>query len=136
LQEEALVVRRPVELAERLVAELAIEAGRLEAVGVDPGAPAAALDRPGLGGRHELASDPLAPQRLADPKILDEEPAGVGLSREARDDALPIAREDGERAPLLVAGPSAFVEVLEPVGQNFNVLFDRLVLDVEAKARG
>ena len=97
---------------------------------------AAALDRPGLGGGHELASDPLAPQRAADPEISDEEPAGVGLSREARDDALPLAREDGERTPLLMARPAAFVEVFEPVGQDFHILFDRLVLNVEAKARG
>ena len=130
------MVRRPVELAERLVAELAIEAGRLEAVGVDPGAPETAFDRPGLGGGHELASDSRAPQRAADPEIADEEPAGVGLSREARgdDEFLGWRAKTAKRSALLMSRPSAFVEVFEPVGQDFHILFDRRVFNVEAKA--
>jgi hypothetical protein len=46
LKEDALEVRRREELAERLVAELAIEAGGLEDEGVEPGRMAAVLKLP------------------------------------------------------------------------------------------
>ena len=94
---------------------------------------AAALERPDLGVAHELAPDPLAPQRVADPQIADEEPAGIGFAREPRDDALPIAGEHGERPPLLMARPPALVERFEPVRQDLDVRVARRVLDVEAK---
>ena len=95
---------------------------------------AAALDRPALGGRMSSRPMPLPLQRVADPEILDEQPAGVGLAREAGDDRLAVAREDGKRLPFLMARPAALVESFEPVRQNLDVRSAGLIVDVEAKA--
>src|ERR1700679_4069418 len=135
-EEYSPVSGRIVEFAEYLIPELRIEARGLETEGVDPGRMAAALERTGLGVAHELASNPLAPQRVADPEVADEEPAGIGFARKPRDDALPIAGEHGERPPLLMARPFAFVERLQPIRQDLDVRVARRVLDVETHKRG
>src|ERR1700678_4589815 len=135
LQKNPLVSGRIVEFAEYLIPELRIEARGLETERVDPGRMAAALERTGLGVAHELASNPLAPQRVADPEVADEEPAGIGFAREPRADALPIAGEHGTRPPLLMARPFALVERLEPIRQNLDVRIARRVLDVETHKR-
>src|ERR1700679_797211 len=136
LQEDAPVSGRIVEFAEYLIPELRIEARGLETERVDPGRMAAALERTGLGVAHELPSNPLAAQRVADPQVADEEPARIGFARKPRDDALPIAGEHGERPPLLMARPFAFVERLQPIRQDLDVRVARRVLDVETHKRG
>jgi hypothetical protein len=65
---------------------------------------AAALERAGFGLRHQPASDPLPAQALRHPEIADKKPSSVCLAREARDDCLAVAREDGERFPGLTGG--------------------------------
>ena len=107
LEEDALEVRRIVELAEWRVAELAIEAGGLEGERVDPGRVAAALERPALGRADERPPDALAPQRFGYPKIFDEQPAAISLPRQPGDDASSAAGEYRERAPWLMARPVA-----------------------------
>ena len=137
-QKEALVVGRPVELAEHFVAERPIEARSLEAEGVEPSRVATTLQRPALGLLDELASDPLAAQTFRHPEIPDEEPASIGFPGEARDDvSVPIiAHEDAERLPGLMTRPLALVEGFQPMRQRLHVGVRRLVLNIEAQAGG
>jgi hypothetical protein len=132
-QKMALEVRRPVELAERLVAELAVKAGRLEAERVDKDRMGAALERSGFSGGDQPASDAPPTQPLRDEEITDEKPAGVGLAGEPRDDFVRFAPEDGEGLPGLMAWPGFLVEGLEIPRQGLHVRVRRFVLDVEAE---
>ena len=105
LQKKALVPRRIAQFPKDLVAELGIEARSLEAEGVDPGRMAAALERPRFRVGHELTSDPLAPQPVAHPQVADEQPAGIGLAREPRDD-VPAPPVRTRRAAAIADGPA------------------------------
>jgi hypothetical protein len=82
---------------------------------------AVALQRPILAPAHELAAEPLAAQTVRHPKIPDEEPAAVGFSHEACDDALPIPHKYAEGLPGLMAWPPTFVKVFEPARQDAHV---------------
>src|SRR5271170_8530490 len=98
--------RRVVERAEQCVAELLVEAARLEAVGVEPDAAAAAPRGLRFGLTDQARAEPAAAQRLGQPEQLDEQPAVVrGTGQPAQ--RLPGRRvldEHGERPEAARAG--------------------------------
>src|SRR5579875_1843900 len=132
VKEQALVLRRPVQLAELLEAQPAIKAGRLKAERVQPNRVAAAFQRAALRRLDQSAPEALPAQRLRYPDVLDIEPAAVCRAQEPGHRGLPpIPREHSERVARLVAWPLLLVERFQPVQQPGHVCLRRIIGHVE-----
>src|SRR5206468_2575909 len=89
------------QLADRLVAETAVERRRLIAVRVEVHLMAAAAYCLGLGRGDQARAEPVPSKRAVDPDRLHEPRAAPGPPVQARNDrSLVVAHENGERAPV------------------------------------
>src|SRR5262245_22344057 len=83
-----------VELTELAIAELLVEAGRLEAEGVDIGILHAALSGFLFGRLDDLRPEPFASELVRDPEQRNVHPAQIGLAVESTDDGAPFTERD------------------------------------------
>src|SRR5439155_10700266 len=117
------------QLADRLVAETAVERRRLIAVRVEVHLMAAAAYCLGLGRGDQARAEPVPSKRAVDPDRLHEPRAAPGPPVQARNDrSLVVAHENGERAPVVDTGRRG-VELVEPVVEDRDVPAARLILD-------
>ena len=92
-----------IERTKFLITQLFVERTRLKAERIKPGCVAAAFNRTRFGIGHQLTSDTAAA----------EQPSAIGFSRQAGDDGFRVSNENAERAPRSMAGPLAFVKILQ-----------------------
>ena len=98
-----------------LEAEALVEAGRLEAVGIEHDLPRAALHRFALRQCHQSRAEPASAVRLVDPQRPHVATAAPGPSVQAADDPIvTVACEDGEQ-PSVVEPGSRGVELVEAI---------------------
>src|SRR5712664_3891166 len=104
---------RVIERTEFHITQLLIEAARLEAERIKPSRVTTAFSCACFGLSHQLTSDTAAAEIVADPKIFDDQPAAIRFARQASHDRLCVANENAQRAPRCMAGPLAFVKILQ-----------------------
>ena len=118
LQKVALVPRREIaQLAENLVALLAIKVRRLEAKGVEVRIRRAPLPRLVLRLRQQAAAIPAAPQLLFDPQEVHKEPVPVRLTDHPARDG-PVRRVEHQAEALAVRIAYDAVVVLADAAAN------------------
>src|SRR5262245_51115234 len=99
-----------VDRSKSLVVELLVESAALKAVGVDPHADAAALDRHSLGAAHQLRADALESQRFRHRQQLHIEPVVHRPAPQAADGlALRVAQQQRQRPVVGRPGPALIV---------------------------
>ena len=116
-----LMQGRVIERTKFLITQLLIEATRLKAERIQPSRVTAAFNRARFGLSHQLTPDTAAAEIMADPEIFDYQPSAIGFSRQAGDDRFRIANEDAKRAPRRMAGPLAFIEILQRFGKRLQL---------------
>src|SRR3984893_11379713 len=105
------------ECSEYPVAELLVEAARLEAVGVYPDIGAAARPRLPLGATQEVAAEPCTAQRLGQPQQAHEQPLPSCRAPQSAHDLSRVALyQHGEDALAVRLGVD--VVVSDDAGEN------------------
>src|ERR1700751_531268 len=104
---------RVIERTKFLITHLFVERTRLKAELIEPGRVAGAFNRTRFGIGHQLTPDTAAAEIVADPEIFDNQPSAIGFSRQTGDNGFRVSNENAERAPRSMAGPLAFVKILQ-----------------------
>src|SRR5437764_994429 len=137
LQKDPLVVRRVIEPAEFLVAELRIKVRPLKRKRVEKRGVAAERDRMPLRLGQESLANAAPAQRLLYPEQVHEQPSGIAIADEpgpdrSRDFGVLLAHENAEIRIARVAQKRRVISA-ERLVDELPVLPRRVLLEAEAK---
>src|SRR6185369_8889615 len=125
--------RHSLQLAERLVAELAVEARRLKGPGAQEAHLPAAFPGFRFGSTHERAANSAPTRGLVDPDEVDEEPVPETQADESAEELAPGASHGQHHADVFEGADALQVESEKPLADLVRGLVQPLRLEYDLR---